>query len=91
MKKNTKITSNYLKRLKKIPRKNIFKKNLVFITTIVKSTWKTLEDVIGKTKINENRVPKKTALQIKEITYQKTIAEKLNEFYVNIGPNLACN
>ena len=36
MKKNTKIISNYLKRLKKIPRKNSFKKNLAFIKMILK-------------------------------------------------------
>ena len=36
MKKNTKIIRNYLKRLKQIPRKNIFKKNLAFIKTILK-------------------------------------------------------
>ena len=85
---NTKIISNHLKRLKKIPRKNIFKKNLAFIKTIIINTWKTLKDVIGKTKINENRLPKKIALENKEITYQKTVAEKFNEFYVNVGSNL---
>ena len=50
---------------------------------------KTLKDVIGKTKINENRLPKKIALENKEITDQKTITEKFNEFYVNVGPILA--
>ena len=55
----------------------------------IKNTWKTLKDVIGKTKINENRLPKKIALENKEITDQKTIAEKFNEFYVNVGPNIA--
>ena len=89
MKKNTKIISNYLKRLK-VPRKNIFKKNLAFTKTILKIHGKlSLKDVIGKTKINENRLPKKIALENKEITDQKTIAEKFNEFYVNVGPNLA--
>ena len=36
MKKNTKFISNYLKRLQKIPRKNIFKENLPFNKTILK-------------------------------------------------------
>ena len=48
----------------------------------------TLKDVIGKTKINENCLPKKIALENKEITDRKTIAEKLNDFYVNAGRNL---
>ena len=33
--------------------------------------------------------PKKIALENKEITDQKTIVEKFNDFYVNVGPNLA--
>ena len=49
---------------------------------------KILKDVIGKTKINENRLPKKIALENKEKANQKTIAETFNEFYVNVGPNL---
>ena len=32
---------------------------------------------------------KKIALENKEITDQKTVAEKFNEFYVNVGQNLA--
>ena len=43
MKKNTKIKSNYLKRLKKIPTKNIFKKNVAFIKTILKIYGKFLK------------------------------------------------
>ena len=40
---------------------------------------------------NKNKwelLPKKVALENKEITDQKTIAEKINEFYANAGPNL---
>ena len=48
-----------------------------------------MKRVVGKTEINENCLPKKIALENKEITDQKTIAEKFNEFYVNVGPNLA--
>ena len=48
-----------------------------------------MKDVIGKTKINENRLPKKIALESKGITDQETIVEKYNDFYINIGHNLA--
>ena len=34
-------------------------KKLSFYKNDIKNTWKTLKDVIGKTKINENRLPKK--------------------------------
>ena len=35
------------------------------------------------------RIVSQEALENNEITDQKTIAEKFNEFYVNVGPNLA--
>ena len=41
---------------------------------------------------NKNKwelLPKKIALENKEITDQKTIVEKFNEFYANAGPNVA--
>ena len=49
---NTKIISNYLKRLKTIPRKNIFQKKISFYKNDIINTWKTLKDVIGE-KINK--------------------------------------
>ena len=53
MKKNTKIISPDLKRLKR------FQEKLSFYQNNIKNTRKTLKGVIGKTKINENRLPKK--------------------------------
>ena len=78
-------------KIKKDSTKKYFQEKLSFYKNDIKNTWKTLKDVIGKTKINENRLPKKIALENKEITDQKTIAEKFNEFYVNVGLNLASN
>ena len=75
-------------KIKEDSKKKYFQEKLSFYKNDIKNTWKTLKDVIGKTKINENRLPKKIALENKEITDQKTIAEEFNEFYVNIGPNL---
>ena len=53
---------------------------------IVKS-WKIIRDVINKRK----NTTKTVSFRINEhdITDQQTIAEKFNEFYVNIGPTLA--
>ena len=50
---------------------------------------KNLKELIKKKKKNWNRLPKKIAVQNKEITDQKAIAKKFKEFYVNVGPNLA--
>ena len=37
----------------------------------------------------KNKNKWESSLENKEITDQKTIDEKFNEFYVNVGPNLA--
>ena len=90
--KNGKEYKDYkqlFEKIKKDSKKKYFQEKLSFYKNDIKNTWKTLKDVIGKTKINENRLPKKVALGNKEITDQKTIAEQFNEFYVNVGPNLA--
>ena len=75
-------------KIKKDSKKKYLQEKLNFYKNDIKNTWKTLKDVIGKTKINENRLPKKIALENKKITDQKTIAEKFNKFYINVGPNL---
>ena len=90
--KNENVYKHYkqlFEKIKKDSKKTYFQEKRSFYKNDNKDTWKTLKDVIGKTKINETRLPKKIALENKEISDQKTIAEKFNEFYVNVGPNLA--
>ena len=90
--KNEKEYKDYkqlFEKIKKDSKKKYFQEKLSFSKNDSKNTWKTLRDVIVKIKINENRPPKKIALENKEITDQKTIAKKFNEFCVNVGPNLA--
>ena len=67
-------------KIKKDSKKKYFQEKFSFYKNDIKITWKTLKDVIGKTKINENCLPKKIALENKEITDQKTVSEKFNEF-----------
>ena len=86
--KNEKEYKNYKQLFEKI-KKDSKKEKLSFYKNDIKNTRKILKDVIGKTKINENRPPKEKALENKKITDQKTIAQKFNEFDVNVGPNLA--
>ena len=77
--KNEKEYKDYkqlFEKIKKDSKKKYFQEKLSFYKNDIKNTWKTLKDVIGKTKINENRLPKKIALENKEITDQKTIAKK---------------
>ena len=85
--KNEKEYKDYkqlFEKIKKDSNKKYFQERHSFYKNEIKNTWKTLKDVVGKTKINENRLPKKIPLENKEIADQKFIAEKFNGFYVNV-------
>ena len=87
--KEYKDYKQFFENIKKDSKKKCFQEKFSFYKNNIKNKWKTLKDVTGKTVINENPLPKKIALENKEITDQKTVAEKFNKFYVNVGPNLA--
>ena len=58
--KNEKEYKDYkqlFEKIKKDSKKKYFQEKLSFYKNDIKNTWKTLKDVIGKTKINENRLP----------------------------------
>ena len=48
-----------------------------------------MRKIIGKSKFKIKKLPHRTVIDRKEIIDEKTIAEKFNHFFVNIGPNLA--
>ena len=56
--KEYKDCKQLFEKIKKDSKKKYFQEKLSFYKNDIKNTWKTLKDVIGKTKINENRLPK---------------------------------
>ena len=48
-----------------------------------------IKEVIGKEKIQQQNFPQKNCIGNKEITNLKTIAEKFNKFFTEIGHILA--
>ena len=48
-----------------------------------------MKEIIGKKKCNNETLPKHLIVDKIEIRDAKCIAEKFNEFFVNIGPNFA--
>ena len=54
----------------------------------IKKAWETIADVMSKSKI-QNKFPAHFNMNEKQITDKKEIAEKLNSFFINIGPKLA--
>ena len=55
----------------------------------VKKTWDVIKEVIGSTKSSSHTFPKRLIVNNVEISDKKQIAEHLNKYFVNVGPNLA--
>ena len=55
----------------------------------LKTTWETMKEIIGKSKVFHQNLPNNLKINKKSITDKKIIANKLNEFFINIGSNLA--
>ena len=54
----------------------------------IKNTWDTIKDVLNKSRIHKD-FPKYFNSHNKQITTTQDIASHFNDFFVNIGPNLA--
>ena len=88
MEMNIKTISDCLKQ-KKRSKKLLFSKLIVKCKDNIKKTWSVIKEVIEKEKIPQQKFPKKICIGNKEITDLKTIAEKFNKFFTEIGLNLA--
>ena len=55
----------------------------------IRNTWTIIKEIIAKKKCHNETLPKQLIVNEIEIHDAKSIAEKFNEFFVNIGPNLA--
>ena len=56
----------------------------------IKKTWQIMKEVTGKGKLVYNSLRKHLILNNRDIFDQKTIANSFNEYFVNVGPKLAC-
>ena len=56
----------------------------------IKKTWDTIKSVMNKTK-NKKHIPNCLIIDGNEIKDKITIAEKFNDFFINVGPNLAAS
>ena len=72
----------------KATEKKYYQEKLEINKTKMRKTWTIIKEVIGKNKATQVQI--KFKLSSGEITSDKrTICEKLNSFFVNIGPNLS--
>ena len=89
---NEKIYKDYknlFEKIKNKAKKNYYRIKIKFFENDIRGTWKIMKEIIGKKKCINQVLPKQILVGKIEINDAKSIAEKFNEFYVNVGPNLA--
>ena len=55
----------------------------------IKSTWKIINDIISNTKNKQKDLPEKLVINNTTVIAKQEIAENLNKYFTNNGPNLA--
>ncbi|XP_065642572.1 uncharacterized protein LOC136074196 [Hydra vulgaris] len=90
--KKYKIYKNLFENLKKKAKKNYFSKSLQNNIGNNKKTWDIIKEVIGKNKQDHgNTLPKYIYTEDERtvINERKVIAESFNNYFINVGQNLA--
>ncbi|XP_065674200.1 uncharacterized protein LOC136091145 [Hydra vulgaris] len=52
-------------------------------------TWNVINQIIGKKRCSNNKLPQKLIIDGEMISNKETIVEKLNDYFLEVGPNLA--
>ena len=79
---------NLLAKIKKSSKKH-YQNKLEKCKNNLKTTWKTMKETIGKSKVFHQNLPNNLRLNKTSITDINIIADKFNEFFINIRSNLA--
>ena len=88
LKQNLSVFNAIIKKDIRRERKNYLTRTFEKFKNDIKNTWKTISELINKSK--GNKVPiKKIIVDDTPITDKAKIANEFNQFFVNIGPNLA--
>ena len=69
-------------------KENYYRDKINLFENDIRNTWKIMKEIIGKKKCNNGTLLKHRIVDEIEIHDAKSIAEKILEFFVNIGPNL---
>ena len=80
---------NLFEKIKKSSKKHYYQNKLEKCKNNLKTTWKAMKEIIGKSKVFHQNLPNNLKINKKSITDKKIIADKVNEFFINIGSNLA--
>ncbi|XP_065658504.1 uncharacterized protein LOC136083020 [Hydra vulgaris] len=80
---------NIFEKIKRNSKKLYYAKLLSQATGNTKKTWSVIKEILGKNIYARNILPKKITIDKNTIYDKSIIAEKLNSFFTNTGPNLA--
>ena len=86
-----KIYRNKLNHLIRIAKKSYYSKKFNQAKNDIKSTWNTINELLGKKKSNTPLPRSFLNDNNEEVSDPKLIANDFNDFFVNAGPNLAKN
>ena len=52
----------------------------------LQKTWRIMKEIIGKCKNVSNTLPRRIVIENQDLYESEIIAEKINNFFVNVGP-----
>ena len=90
--KYKKFNNILLTHLKKKAKLNFYKTQLFENSNTPRETWKTINEVIGKSSAdNSNSIPiiQKTVLGASSFPHNQSVAQVINQFSTSVGPSLA--
>ena len=85
------LLKSIFKQIKNKSKKNYYQNLLIKYQNNIKKTWDIIKEVIGKTKLKSNILPRRLIINSIETYDKKIIANEFNNYFVNVGPNLASN
>ena len=89
---NKKTHDEYKNMFEKLKRKSkilYFSNKLKDAQGCVKRTWDIMKEITGKGKLKSKSLPEKITVDNTKIESKEKIAKQFNNFFINIGPNLA--
>ena len=88
VKYNLKIYNRYLNKCIRIAKNNYYAREFAKYKGDIRKTWDTLKDILNKTK-RKSKFPAYFLCKNKHVSGAQNIANKFNEYFTNIGPDLA--
>ena len=88
-KSNIKIIKIFSKNLEKKYKQYYYSSLIEKFKNDSKKTWQVMKEITGKTKWNQENLPKMIKTEKGNIYDQRKIADEFHTFFTNIGPKLA--